>query len=165
MTDVFVTGDVQAVSELLEASVSIGREFRFADHSFPGAVPLCLATFSPHGLFHVQRDQGVVISTQESQGIAGYLGLPRGTYLLLCSILGLTQWRTLALNPLIEPEDFAHSEPSYCVFAAQPTLQHYALSFEKRYICPTCRDFFHCLGAEGELLALQDLLRAYPMAC
>lgn len=165
MMDVFVTGDVQAVSELLGASAGVLREFRFTDRPLRGAVPLCLATFLPHGLFRVQRDHGVVVSILESEGIARYLGLPRGAYLLLCSVLGLTQWRALALNPLLEPEDFAHDDPPHCVFATQPTLQHYALSFEKRFICPACRDFFRCLGAEGEILALQDLLRACPVAC
>ncbi len=168
MIEVFVRGNATDVKGLVEFGVEAQERFRFVEKPAPDGVAqadmknrvqLYLTNEITNNPFLVDRTRGVKVATTQSEGISHYLGISREAYLLLCSMLGLTQWRVLALNPLLRPEDFVHVEPATCAFTQQPYIQHYALTLEHRYICPACRDFFRCLGAELEILALQTLLR------
>ena len=110
-------------------------------------------------LFHARVATGVAISTWQSAGICSYAGLSVSSFLLLCTLLGLTQWRALVLNPLLRPEDMIHETRSRCLYARLEAKQDYALLFEDPHICRGCNDFYHCLGADDELVALQTSLR------
>ena len=165
MIDVLVIGDSGIVGKLIGVGNELQAQYRFTREPKPQAVRLVLSSFLTRGLFCVDRARGVTLSTHESEGIAYYLGVQRETYLLMCSLVGLTKWRALALNPLLNPEDFIHREPARCMFARQPTIQHYALAFEKPHICTGCRDFFQYLGVELEILALENLFESCPVAC
>lgn len=117
-------------------------------------------TTEPLGaLFTIQSNRGLRISTWRSAGIAHYAGLRPESYLVLCSLLALTQWRALVLNPLLCPEDFIHEPDIQCLFTTQgPTLDP-ALALEKQTICPGCRSFYHCLGTDEEIRALDSAIR------
>ena len=117
-------------------------------------------TTEPLGaLFTIQPNHGLRISTWRSAGIARYAGLRPESYLALCSFLALTQWRVLAMNPLICPEDFIHEADISCLFATKGPTQDPALALEKLTICPGCRAFSHCLGADEEIRALGNTIR------
>jgi len=109
-------------------------------------------------LFRVDREQGVSVSTYQSDGICVYAGIDRNEYFRLCTLLGKIQWTALRLNPLLVEEDFRHESPSRCLFALQPFKQDYALSVEDPQVCQGCVDFYRCLGVETEILALCALL-------
>ena len=110
-------------------------------------------------LFHARVATGVAVSTWQSAGICSYAGLSVNSFVLLCTLLGLTEWRALVLNPLLRPEDMIHEISSRCLYTRLETKQDYALLFEDPRICRGCNDFYHCLGADEELVALQTSLR------
>lgn len=157
--DVIVSGPAADVRLLVGCS-DRQRRFRFLEAGFPGAVPLRIADTPAERPFWASRTDGVSISTRESEGICGYAEISRESYLAVCAILGLVQWRALMLNELLIEEDFiAHEESPRCLFAARGTIQEYALAFEYPGLCDSCLDFYRCLGAEPEILALQEVLR------
>jgi len=104
------------------------------------------------------RDYGVAVSAWQSEGIAQYAGMDRVSYFLLCGALGLLQYRTLALNPLLRPDDFLHASKDGCLFSTGCPKQEYALMMEHPHICAGCVQFFDCLGCEPEVGALLDVL-------
>jgi hypothetical protein len=104
------------------------------------------------------RDSGVVVSAWQSDGIANYARIDRTAYFLLCGALGLLQYRALALNPLLRPDDFLHTCKDGCLFTTRSSKQEYALLMENPHICPGCIQFFDCLGCEPEVGALLDVL-------
>jgi hypothetical protein len=105
-----------------------------------------------------QAHSGVAVSTWQSEGITRYAGIDRTNYFLLCGALGLLQYRALALNPLLQPDDFLHDSDNGCLFSTRPLKQEYALLLERPHICPGCVQFFDCLGCEPEVGALLDVL-------
>ena len=111
-------------------------------------------------LFRADRERGVLVSTYQSEGICFYAGIERSTYFRLCALLGRIQWTALELNPLLVEEDLSHQTPSRCLFAPQPFKQDYALVLEDAQVCHGCMEFYQCLAAERELLALRTLLMA-----
>ena len=104
------------------------------------------------------RDTGVAVSAWQSEGIARYAGIDRAAYFLLCGALGLLQYRALALNPLLQPDDFLHAADCGCLFSTCHAKHEYALLLEQPHICGGCVQFFDCLGCEPEVGALLDLL-------
>jgi hypothetical protein len=157
VVNVFVQGSASDVAGLLELGGRQQRRFRFTQAPSAGAVRLRLTDRVTDKLYYANGTR-VVLSTHQSAGIALYLGISRAAYLLMTSMIALTQWRVLTLNPLLRAEDFTHREPPTCAFAAQPSIPCHVLALEKRYICPACREFFCCLGAESEILALQQVM-------
>ena len=110
-----------------------------------------------NGLFSL-AEGGVAVSAWQSEGIARYAGIDRSAYFLLCGALGLLQYRALALNPLLEPDDFRYDNNSDCLFSLRPMKQEYALLLERPQICAGCVQFFDCLGCEPEVGALLDII-------
>ncbi len=164
------------VTVLLEADSSDTRVLRAAAASLrhyvsflevPGQevhdVVLAMDDSPAPALFRMDRRRGVVVSTWQSEGICLYAGIERGDYLLLCTLLGLTQWQALDINPILVAEDFEHPAPSRCLFSTLPVKQDYALLFEEPHVCPTCLQFYRCLGAEMSVMALQQALRRIHM--
>ena len=76
---------------------------------------------------------------------------------------GLTQWRTL-MNETLVVEDFAHTDPRECLFVQRPCKSDYALALERPSICPGCFEFYHCLGADAEIVALAEMLKSLQNA-
>jgi hypothetical protein len=158
MIDVFVSGPPEEVGLLLLGN---GRQdrFRFLETPAPDAVKLTISPDPSACPFSVSRNQGVMTYTFQSDVICGYVQTSKDVYLLICSILGLIQWRVLSLNPLLIGEDFIVDEdPPGCLYAKRATIQEYALAFERPYVCYPCLEFFRCLGAERETLTLQEIL-------
>ncbi|HPJ99149.1 MAG TPA: hypothetical protein PKW60_06655 [Candidatus Hydrogenedentes bacterium] len=104
------------------------------------------------------RDTGVAVSAWQSEGIARYAGIDRTAYFLLCGALGLLQYRALALNPLLQPDDFLHGADCGCLFSTCHAKHEYALLLEQPRICGGCVQFFDCLGCEPEVGALLDVI-------
>lgn len=109
--------------------------------------------------FSVGRESGVTISTFQLGGIARFANVEEGIYLAICALLGLTQWRALALNPLLKVEDFDHPEDEHCLFRSKQPVHDYTLLLEAPRVCTGCRDFYHSLGADSEIIALDRLIR------
>lgn len=103
---------------------------------------------------------GVKVSTWQSGGLCLYSGIKLEMYLLLCSLLGLTQWRALARNTLLKIEDFGHERPSTCLFAPQDIKQDFAHLLERPHLCKGCWDFYYCLGVEYEMFALKHVVES-----
>ena len=117
-------------------------------------------TTEPLGaLFVVKPNHRLRISTWRREGITLYAELRPGSYLVLCSLLALTQWRALALNPLLRPEDFIHIPDIQCLFSSHKNTLDPVLAMEKLQFCPGCRTFYHCLGVDEELRALDSAIR------
>lgn len=121
--------------------------------------PLCLAGLAIPHLFEVNPHSGVTISTDQAAGISFFAGIPTIQYFRLCALLGLTQWRALNRNAMLVAEDLAHVEPEGCLFVQQPCKSDYALVLERPAICIGCFDFYHCLGADTEVVALAEMIR------
>lgn len=112
----------------------------------------------------VSREEGVAVSLWQSKGICQYARIQESSYTALCSLLGITQWRVLQSNPLLQPHDFLHPPSSQCLFATPDDFQDFALALENPRVCGGCRDFYHCLGADTELIAVIDTLSAIRSA-
>ncbi len=110
------------------------------------------------GPYGVDPDEGVSVSTWDSRGICRYAGIDERTYLLLCSLVGLSQWRVLATNELLRPDDLRHPPGVRCLFATPEMLQDYALILEEPRVCGGCVHFYHSLGADPELISLQEVV-------
>ena len=122
----------------------------------PGAVRL-----TPDEAFGLVRPEAgaIRVSTGRGAAIAAKTGLRADGVHLLAALLGLVQWRALQSNPLLVAEDFLHAVPPECLYA-QIGLSCSPSAFMRPGICPACADFYACLGAEQELVALQRLLAA-----
>lgn len=156
--EVFVSGRATDVGLLVRNS-GRQRRFRFRDTDEPGAVRLRITDAPAERPFWASRTDGVGISTRESEGICRYAGIGRDFYLTVCALLGLVQWRTLALNELLIDEDFiAHEDTPGCLFATRGTFREFALAFDYPDVCDSCLGFYRCLGAEPEIMALQEVL-------
>ena len=102
--------------------------------------------------------RGVTLSMWQSEGISRYAGISQNAYMVLCGLLGLSQWSVLNANPLLRPYDFGHPPDSNCLFVQPHGIENFALLLEDPQICRGCVDFYHCLGADLEVVALLDAL-------
>lgn len=157
MIDAYLSGPGEEALQLEALGNKLQERFRFIVQPRPGAAPVQLRQSLP-GLLHVSRHQGVLVSLDQSEGISLYAGIPRQLYVLSCVMLGLLYWRVLVLNPLLVWEDMFVREAPECLCAARATLQEYALAFERPWVCPSCLEFFRCVGVEPETAALQEVL-------
>ncbi len=107
----------------------------------------------------VDADRGVEVSTWDVEGACRYAGIDEQTYLLICSLVGIAHWRVLDSNPLLRPEDLRHPPGVHCVYTDARQVADFALLLDSPEVCQGCADFYHCLGADTELLALRDVLR------
>ena len=108
--------------------------------------------------FTVSQDEGVTVSMWQSKGICHYARIAESSYAALCSLLGLSQWHVLNANPLLKLEDLIHPPSQHCLFVKPDPFHDYALILEDPFVCRGCMDFYHCLGADTELLAVIDTL-------
>jgi hypothetical protein len=108
--------------------------------------------------FLVHPRGGVVVSTWDSGGVCRYTGIELGDYLLITSLLALSQWRALQRNPLLRIEDLQHPQEVRCVFAGPHSVQDFALLLDPPIVCGGCTDFYHCLGADSELITLRQVI-------
>ena len=133
---------------------------RSTDWAECGRMRLVIGVFKQSRPFVLTSRSRANISIVDSIGIALFSGISRVDYLRLCCVLAATQLRTMALNPIIEPEDLPCWQKSNCLFSWQESMCEYAHVFEKRNFCPGCNDFYHALGADSEVLNLRGLLGA-----
>lgn len=97
------------------------------------------------------------VTTWQSSGICFFADLSKVDYYAMCCALAQTQLKTLSMNPLIEPEDL-HCQSERCLFGDPGSIEQYAFVFEERRVCQGCMDFYHCLGADTEILLTRELL-------
>ncbi len=165
MMDVRVSGPRADVVPLIQMANQVQTGFRFSNEHAPRAIPLSLIDLPNSAPFSVSRESGVMVFTHHSEDIAQYAEMSRSLYLVVCSILGLVQWRALALNELLMWEDFlVREDPPGCLYAHRESLHEYALAFERPYVCVPCLEFLRCLGAESETVALLEVLDGLPHA-
>ena len=100
----------------------------------------------------------------KARASARYAGISQSAYLILCGLLGISQWSVLNLNPLLRPEDLMHPQASNCLFVRPDGIQNFALLLEEPRVCRGCVDFYHCLGADSEVIALLDILAVLDRA-
>ncbi len=100
------------------------------------------------------------ITTWQSSGICFFADLSKIDYYAMCCLLALTQLKSLSMNPLLEPEDL-QCESNRCLFGDPGIIEEYAFVFEDRCVCRGCFDFYHCLGADTEILFTRELLTMY----
>lgn len=108
--------------------------------------------------FRVYPEHGVIVSTWDSERVCKYTGIPLDQYLLITSLLALSKWRVLKQNCLLRPDDLRHPQGVRCVFADPGSVQEFALLLDPPAICPGCVDFYHCLGADSELIVLRQVI-------
>jgi hypothetical protein len=154
MLNVFVRGRIGDLTALQSASVKRQYAFHFLGYATTGAIKLQFVESPDVPAFHANREEGVKISVFRSDEISGYIGVSRGDYLLLLSMLGLVQYHALVRNPLFREEDFLHGEPGNCLFSYRATLTEYIQLLEKPEICPYCKHFYGALCDTGILAAL-----------
>ena len=165
MFKVLVQGSSERVKALREAARYAQRWIDFGDDGFDeeeGQSIMCIRLMDvplDKEPFLADRRFGVRITTRHAKEISRYADIPEELYLLLCSLLGLTQWRALQENPDLEPEDFLHRTDGNCLFARRGDGKLFPCLLERPHICGGCLSFYHALGADSELLALQETLR------
>jgi hypothetical protein len=98
------------------------------------------------------------VSTWDIDGVCAYAGIDENTYVLLCSLVGIGHWRVLQENPLLRIEDLRHPRGVHCIYTETRQVQDFALLLDEPAICRGCTGFYHCLGAESELLALRQVI-------
>jgi hypothetical protein len=106
----------------------------------------------------VDPERGVTVSTWDVDGACRYAGIDEQTYLLICSLIGISHWRVLDVNPLLRPEDLRHPPGVHCLYMDARHVADFALLLDEPRVCAGCADFYHCLGADTELLALREVL-------
>lgn len=166
MIDVCIRTEILDSQRLARLGGRLQKQFRFTTGPWStphpaspeSTVSLYITDRPSHALFLVVKDRGVVVSTWRSVGICHYAHVDPDCYLITCALLGLIQWRALALNPLLRIDDFMHETPSTCLFTPVEVKQEAALLLDDPIICPGCRDFYHCLGVDSELFALYRTL-------
>ncbi len=162
--NVHVSGSPEDTLALMRVVRLHEINFAFCDEIGPGVTPIHISDFTNGVLASVDRSRGILISTYQRDGICTYTGLDHGSYLLLCALLGVTQWRTLALNPLLVAEDFHHGPPCKCLFSHQPCKEDFALLLEDPEVCMSCLEFYRCLGVERDVDALTGYIRSFRTA-
>lgn len=160
-TNIHVSGPPEDTLALMRVSRLHQMDFAFCDETVLGVAPVHITDHVDSSLVCVDRASGIRISTYQREGICTYTGLDNGTYLLLCTLLGATQWRTLALNPLLVAEDFHHGPVCRCLFSHQPCKEDFALVLEEPGVCPSCVAFYRCLGVEREVDSLLRFLHSF----
>ncbi len=159
MIDVSFSASSAGIPHLDDIARGLERHLRFAPrHSGADAACLHLTSRRLPGPFVVNPQRGVVVSTWESGGVCGYTGIGLDDYLLIASLLALTQWRVLRGNPLLRIEDLRHPPEVHCLFAGPHSVQDFALLLDPPIACGGCADFYHCLGADSELIALRQVI-------
>lgn len=157
MIDVYLTGPEQETARVAVLGNKLQTRFRFSTEPAPATATVRMQQ-SQSDLLRVSREEGVLLSLDQSDDISQYARIPRTLYILSCVTLGLVYWRVLALNPLLVWEDLLVREDPDCLCTARATLQEYALAFERPWVCPACLEFFRCLGVEPETAVLQEML-------
>ena len=160
MTTVRIHGGMPHAAGLPRWAEGLQHAFTFAISPQPGSIVLHLDPRASIYLFRVSRKKGVLVSTYDSRRISRYAGLPHELYLLVLSMLGITQWRALTLNPLLRPEDLLHDRPASCLYAQRLFPEDYVRDLEEPRICPYCRHFYRSLCPYTEVVALDAILSA-----
>ena len=171
MIDVLTTGSDSHFRALAGAGARLQQRFRFTqatgEANYYAGRPyldcsnhpqLCLAESRSYAPFYVCKDRGAVVSTWAMDGLCRYAGVEAGAYMLLCSLLGLTQWRALQLNPLLEEYDFLHRTDGACLYRAIGQPEDFALLLDEPRLCGNCAAFYNCLGVEPEIEALDAII-------
>lgn len=124
------------------------------------SAPMHLVNANDLAPFSVRRETGVAVNTHSSANLSRYLGISEEDYVMMGALLGLTQWRVLERNSLLNPEDWLQEDHAPCLFTPRMTVYDYALMLERAPICAGCREFYRCLGAETELCLIRELCEA-----
>ena len=172
MFEICVTAAGEDVAQLPSVASGLRRFFRDVTvsqapnpqptrHLEHSPVPLfvtsrCLA----QGPYDVDIERGVTVSTWNIEGICRYARIEPCTYLLLCSLLGISQWHVLKTNPLLRLEDLRHPPAAHCLYAKSQCIKDYILILEDPTVCRGCVEFYHCLGADLEVIALNETLNS-----
>lgn len=155
---VAIAGIGEYLAGLRELAEKLQSRFEFVDALEGGSVSARIKIQENRRMYSVDRYEGVMVNTWQMNGVCQYTGLSPEAYLLVGIMLGLTQWRVLKLNPLIQSYDLGHSWPDTCLFSRPSLPQEVALMLENPTVCPGCRDFYRCLGAEEEILTVQRVM-------
>ena len=160
MISVSLQGESGEVLSVIEVAQNVQRAYRFMTAAPVGAVLVRLNDQEGGRAFSFGRARGVAISTWQSEGISAYVGLPHAQYLLTLSVLGAIQWRALALNALLTPEDFLHRRSCGCLFERKLMIEESALLFEHPKVCRNCLQFYSFLCPAEEIQGLQDVVQS-----
>lgn len=164
MMRIRVSGPPEDTLALMRVARLHEVHYDFTDRIAPDVAQIYVSDKADRVLAYVERKQGVRISTCQREGICTYTGLDRGAYMLLCALVGTTQWRTLAMNSLLIPEDFHHGAVCKCLFSHQVCREDFALVLEEPEICSNCIAFYRCLGAERDVDSLLGFLNSFRTA-
>lgn len=170
MLRVEVRGGVEDVATLLQFAPGPQHGYVFGRSPEADAVLRLVSKEGP-APFGLSIDGSVVVCTWQSAGFSRYAGLQRGEYLLLLSLLGLTQWHALQRNPDLIPEDLVAVAACGCLFERRPLLEDFAVLMDSPHICSGCRRFYEQLCDAEAWKALDNTLleftqyMALPAAC
>lgn len=170
MVQVEVQGTSEDTAALLQCTPGPQHKYEFGTK--PNAdIVLRLVSREGPAPYGVSADGSVVVCTWQSAGFSRYAGLGRGQYLLLLSLLGLTQWHALRRNPGLIPEDLVAHAACGCIFERRPLLEDFAVLLDVPHVCKGCKSFYEQLCSKEAWLALEQTLQqitqftASPMAC
>lgn len=146
------------VAALCHRANQLQAQYQFVPAPAPGSIPLLLSSAMSNVPFEVDLFQGVTVYTWQSKGISAYAGLTEEEYIFCWALLGLIQWRTLLLNPLLRADDLLHGEPSRCLYSQQLFMEDYALVLEAPHVCNSCLRFYGALCPHAEIGVLNAFL-------
>ena len=152
---VWLHGELADVEPVARLAAEVQHAYQFETISAPNAVPVLFERRAAGAPVRLEPGEGLHVSTWQSEGICAYTGLSRDAYLLLFTIIGLTQWQALRRNPALLPEDLINTEYGNCLFARPLFIEEYALLLEYPRICGYCHAFYASLCTEPEIEALE----------
>ncbi len=109
--------------------------------------------------FQVHSVNHIAIFVAHLDKLCAYLMILPENYVFFCYLLGAVQRKTLEFNTLLKPEDLIHPTTMQCVFNTTGNLADYVVRLDKPVICRGCRDFYHALGCDGEMLNVIKMLK------
>lgn len=164
MIDAYLTATAIDYVQLAEIAQALERHIRVvsprdvARSSDPPPVRLHFTANRLPEPIVVDTKWGVGISLWDIDGVCRYAGIDQSDYLLICALVGVSHWRVLQSNPILKPEDLRHPDGVHCVYTDARQASDFALLLESPTVCQGCVDFYHCLGADAELIAMREVL-------
>jgi len=109
--------------------------------------------------FRVHSADNISIYVANLDELCDYLKIKPENYIFFCYLLGTAQRKALESNTLLQPHDLTHPDKIRCLFNLVGTPHDYIVQLDNPVICRGCRDFYHALGCDGEMIEIQEMIK------
>jgi len=120
---------------------------------------VCLTANEEDMPFRVHSADHISIFAANLDELCDYLQITPKNYIILCYLLGTAQRKALESNTLLQPHDLSHPDKIKCLFNLSGTSHDYIVQLDNPTICRGCRDFYHALGCDGEMIEIMEMIK------